>query len=82
MSRSFYVYIMARRSGTLYIGVTNDIARRVHEHKHGLVTGFTIKYRVSRLVYCEHTDDVGLRLIARSNSSDGRGKRRLPWWRV
>jgi putative endonuclease len=59
MSRAFYVYIMASRSGTLYIGVTNDIARRVHEHKHGLFPGFTSKYRVSRLVYCEHTDDVG-----------------------
>jgi putative endonuclease len=59
MSKTFSVYIMARRSGTLYIGVTSDLARRVHEHKHGLVPAFTSKYRVSRLVYCKHKDDVG-----------------------
>jgi putative endonuclease len=53
---------MASRSGTLYIGVTSDLARRVYEHKHGLVPGFTSKYRVSRLVYCEHTNDVGAAL--------------------
>ena len=59
MSKTFSVYIMASRSGTLYIGVTSDLARRVYEHKHRLVPGFTSKYRVSRLVYCEHTDDIG-----------------------
>jgi putative endonuclease len=59
MSKTFSVYIMASRSGTLYIGVTNDLARRVYEHKHGLVPGFTSKYRVTRLVYCQHTDDIG-----------------------
>jgi putative endonuclease len=59
MSKTFSVYIMASRSGTLYIGVTSDLARRIYEHKHGLVLGFTSKYRVSRLVYCEHTGDVG-----------------------
>ena len=58
MNKTYSVYIMASRSGTLYIGVTNDLDRRVHEHKHGLVPGFTSKYRVSRLVYCEHTNDV------------------------
>ena len=63
MSKTFHVYIMASRSGTLYIGVTSDLARRVHEHKHGLIPGFTSKYRVSRLVYCEDTDDVGAAIV-------------------
>jgi len=49
-----YVYILAsKKNGTLYIGVTNDIERRVSEHKAGLVPGFTEKYGVSRLVYVE-----------------------------
>lgn len=48
-----WVYIMASRSRTLYIGVTNDLHRRVEEHKSGLVPGFTQKYRVNRLVYSQ-----------------------------
>jgi putative endonuclease len=51
--KQFYVYIMASRSGTLYIGVTNNIPRRMYEHKHGLLPGFTGKYRIHRLVYVE-----------------------------
>ena len=49
----YYVYILSNRSRTLYIGVTNDLARRVWEHKHELVPGFTAKYHVSQLVYFE-----------------------------
>ena len=54
MTRSFFVYILAsRRNGTLYVGVTNDLARRMSEHKSKLVSGFTRKYRVDKLVYFE-----------------------------
>ncbi|AUC94444.1 GIY-YIG nuclease [Bradyrhizobium sp. SK17] len=57
-TRSFYVYILASRiGGTLYIGVTNDLIRRVGEHKLKLVEGFTGKYGVVRLVYFEIFDD-------------------------
>lgn len=54
----FYVYILAsKKSGTLYIGVTNNLIRRVYEHKEGLFEGFTKKYNVKILVYYEiHTD--------------------------
>jgi len=51
--RAYWVYILASRSRVLYTGVTNDLARRVREHKKGLVAGFTQKYRVTRLVYFE-----------------------------
>jgi putative endonuclease len=53
----FYVYILAsQRNGTLYVGVTNDLARRIGEHKSGLVPGFTRRYAVDKLVYFEdHT---------------------------
>ena len=49
---------MTNRSGTLYIGITNDLHRRVYEHKHKLVPGFTGKYNITRLVYFEETSDV------------------------
>ena len=56
--RSFYVYILASRiGGTLYIGVTNDLIRRVAEHKLKLMKGFTKKYEVSVLVYFEQIED-------------------------
>ncbi len=51
----FYIYILAsKRNGTLYIGVTNNLIKRVHEHKQELVDGFTKKYKVNKLVYSEH----------------------------
>jgi putative endonuclease len=54
MSGSYFVYILAsRRNGTLYIGVTNDLVRRMTEHKGKLVPGFTRKYAVDKLVYFE-----------------------------
>ena len=54
----YYIYIMASRSRVLYIGVTNDLARRVNEHKQGLNAGFTSQYRVTRLVYFEEFVDI------------------------
>jgi putative endonuclease len=56
--RQFYVYILANRiGGTLYIGVTNDLIRRVYEHKSKLIESFTEKHDVVRLVYFEQFDD-------------------------
>ena len=54
----YYVYIMTNDSGTLYTGVTNNIQKRVHQHKEKLVEGFTKKYNIKRLVYYEVTSDV------------------------
>jgi putative endonuclease len=55
---SYFVYILSnRRDGTLYVGVTNDLVRRVYEHRDGLVRGFTRRYGVKRLVYFEIYDD-------------------------
>ena len=56
---NFFVYLMAsRRNGTLYCGVTNDLARRVVEHREGRAEGFTVKYGVSRLVWFEQHSDI------------------------
>ncbi len=54
----YYVYIVASRSRTLYTGVTNDLQRRMYEHKKKLLPGFTAKYNIERLVYFETTEDV------------------------
>ena len=54
----YYVYLLAnRKDGTLYLGVTNDIVRRVYEHRNKLGRGFTARYGVDRLVWFESYDD-------------------------
>jgi putative endonuclease len=65
---SYWVYILASdRNGTLYVGVTNDLYRRVMEHREGLVPGFTKRYCVKRLVYFEEHGHVEA-AIAREKS--------------
>ncbi len=56
--RQHYVYIMANIARTLYIGVTNDLVRRVFEHRHKFIPGFTSRYNLTHLVYYEGFDDV------------------------
>ena len=68
--KEYYVYILTNRSGTLYVGMTNDIARRMIEHKEGRGSKFASKYRISRLVYYESTNDV-LSAIAREKQIKG-----------
>src|SRR5438874_10079300 len=58
LMRNYYVYIMASRSRVLYTGITNDLARRVYEHRRHLTQGFTNTYHVTRLVYFEEFADV------------------------
>ena len=57
--KSYFVYILAsKRNGTLYIGVTNNLIKRVWQHKNNLADGFTKKYNVHLLVYFEETSDI------------------------
>ncbi|RJR41468.1 MAG: GIY-YIG nuclease family protein [Deltaproteobacteria bacterium] len=56
--RQYSVYILTNKSGTLYVGVTNDLERRMSEHKNALVEGFTKKYKINRLMYYETYNDV------------------------
>lgn len=54
-----YVYILASgKNGTLYVGVTSDLVKRIYQHRNDLIEGFTKKYQVHRLVYFEQTDDI------------------------
>ena len=56
--KHYYIYIMTSPSGTLYTGMTNNLQRRVYEHKNKLIDGFTKRYNVTRLVYYELYHDV------------------------
>ena len=56
--RQYYVYIMTNATRTLYVGVTNDLERRVYQHKQKLIDGFTKKYNLTWLAYYEQTSDV------------------------
>jgi putative endonuclease len=69
----YWVYIVASRSGTLYIGITNSLDRRMREHKSGEIEGFPSKYHCNRLVYFESFDDV--------NKAIGREKQLKGWRR-
>ena len=61
---NYCVYILAsKRNGTLYIGVTSNLPKRVHEHKIGMFEGFTKRYAISTLVYYECTNDVRSALV-------------------
>ncbi|PKB79555.1 MAG: endonuclease [SAR202 cluster bacterium Io17-Chloro-G9] len=66
----YYVYILTNGVRTLYIGVTNDLTRRVYEHQHELTDGFTKKYNVTMLVHYEVTTDVAS-AIAREKQLKG-----------
>ena len=69
----YYVYVMTNRSKTLYVGVTNNLVRRVYEHKQKLIRGFTALYNLTRLAYYESTSDV--------NSAIAREKQIKGWLR-
>ena len=63
MTNTYYVYILAsKRNGTLYVGVTNNLEKRIYEHKNDLIKGFTSRYGVHTLVYYEETNDINTAL--------------------
>ena len=71
---SYYIYIMSNKpNGVLYVGVTNDLIRRVYEHRNHLFKGFTARYNLEMLVWFEQTDDV--------NSAIAREKQLKNWHR-
>ncbi|MCC7260595.1 MAG: GIY-YIG nuclease family protein [Alphaproteobacteria bacterium] len=75
---SYYVYILAsKRNGTLYIGSTNNLARRIYEHRQHVVPGFTDRYGVTRLVYFEEYAEVTL-----ANQREANLKHWLRKWKI
>ena len=77
----YYVYILTNTNNSvLYTGVTNDLVRRVHEHKNHMVKdSFTSRYNVEKLVYYEVTSNVDAALERKSRSKDGTEKERTNW---
>lgn len=74
----YYIYILAsQRNGTLYTGVTNDLKRRIWEHKNNLVKGFTKEYGVHLLVYYELAEDIEQAILREKKSK--RWKRK---WKI
>jgi putative endonuclease len=70
VDRQYYVYILANRSGTLYTGVTNNLQRRLREHRQGTVPGFARRYGLTRLVHYEATGSI-LAAITREKQIKG-----------
>lgn len=88
MAKNYYVYIMTNRSRTFYTGVTNNLERRVYEHKHKLVKGFTRQYNITMLVYYEMFGDIRDAIEREKQVKDWRREKKIaliesmnPEWR-
>ncbi len=77
MAKSYYVYILASRSRNLYTGVTNNLMRRVSDHRQGLIPGFTHKYRIHRLVHFESFGDVRAAIAREKQIKSWRREKRV-----
>lgn len=78
MDKQYYVYIMTNKTNSvLYTGVTNDLVRRVYEHKNKLVEGFTKKYNIDKLVFYEVYDDINTAIAREKQIKGGSRKKKL-----
>jgi len=77
-SRSYYVYLLTNwNNRVIYAGVTNDLERRIYEHKNKLIKGFTEKYNICKLVYFEQTNDIESAIAREKEIKNGGEKRRM-----
>jgi len=89
MRNQYYIYIMTNKNKTvLYTGITNDLKRRVYEHKEKLVKGFTKKYSINKLIYYEVFRDVGNAILREKQIKGGSRAKKIelvnkmnPEWR-
>ncbi len=77
MTQNYYMYIMTNRSRTFYVGITNNLERRVYEHKQKLIDGFTKRYNISRLVYYEVFTDVRDAIAREKQVKDWRREKKI-----
>ncbi len=76
-TKRYYVYIMTNKyNTTLYTGVTNNLIRRLHEHKTGVASIFTRRYNITKLVYYETTDDIRAAIIREKQIKAGSRKKK------
>ena len=79
-TKEYCVYIMTNKyHTTLYTGVTNDLCRRVHEHKEHLIKGFTDRYYLEKLVFFEVTGDIGAAILREKQIKGGSRKKNSHW---
>ena len=88
MTKNYYVYIMTNQSRTFYVGMTNSLERRVYQHKHKLIEGFTSRYNITQLVYYEVFSDVREAIAREKQIKDWRREKKIalieslnPSWR-
>ena len=78
MNKNYYVYLMTNKNNTvIYTGVTNDLIRRVYEHKNKLVEGFTKRYNVVKLVYYEIFDNPEIAITREKQIKAGSRKKKI-----
>lgn len=78
MERKYFVYILTNKYNTVfYTGVTNNLIRRIYEHKNKLVDGFTKKYNIDKLVYSEESSDVNDAITREKQIKDYRREKKL-----
>ncbi|MDA3823632.1 MAG: GIY-YIG nuclease family protein [Bacteroidales bacterium] len=76
--KNYYIYIMTNKNNkVLYTGVTNDLVKRVYEHKNKLIDGFTSKYNIIKLVYYETTNDVKSAISREKQIKGGSRKKKI-----
>jgi len=77
LTKQYYVYFLTNwDNNVLYVGVTNDLKRRVYEHKHGLTEGFTRKYNVHKLVYYEVSEEIESAILREKQIKGGSRKKK------
>ena len=78
MNKQYYVYIVTNKSDTVfYTGVTNNLKRRIHEHKEKLVEGFTSKYNITKLVYYEVADNIESAILREKQIKAGSRQKKI-----
>ena len=78
MNKQYYVYILTNKgNNVLYTGVTNDLHRRVYEHREKLVEGFTAKYNVNKLVYYEETESIEAAIMREKQIKGGSRQKKI-----
>ena len=76
--KSYYVYIVTNKNNNvLYTGVTNDLQRRVYEHKNKIISGFTEKYNINKLVYFEETSDIESAILREKQIKSGSRQKKV-----
>ena len=78
MQNTYFVYILTNKNNkVLYVGITNDLKKRIYQHKEKLISGFTKKYNTNKLVYYEYSNDVKGAIFREKQIKDGSRKKKI-----